>query len=66
MTPFTGRTPHRAPVPDHHESVQVVGFDLLAGGEHADGDRQIEAGPILLHIRRCEVNGGAAHRELEP
>ena len=47
---------------DHDEIVELIGSNLFAGGEHADGDGQIEAGPFFLHIGGREVDGGAAER----
>ena len=60
--------PHRAgerEFADHDEIVELVGFDLFARGQHADGDGQIEARPFLFHIGGREVDGGAAHRKFE-
>jgi hypothetical protein len=50
---------------DDHKVVELVGFDLFAGSQHADGDGQIKARPFLFHVGRREVDGGAAHREFE-
>ena len=68
----TGSTPlhrtHRAgqrQFADHDEIVELVGFDLFAGGQHADGDGQIEARPFLFHVGGREIDGGAAHRKFE-
>ena len=53
-TPLTGRTaPVERQFADHDEVVQLVGFDLFAGGQHADGDGQVEARPFLLHVGRA-------------
>ena len=50
---------------DDDEVVELVGFDLFAGGQHADGDGQIEARPFLFHVGGREVDGRAAHRKFE-
>ena len=47
------------------EIVKLVGFDLFAGGQHADGDGQVEARPFLFHVGGREVDGGAPHRKFE-
>ena len=67
-----GRTPlhrtHRAgqrEFADDDEVVELVGFHLFAGGEHADGDGQVEARPFLFHVGGRKVDRGAAHREFE-
>ena len=49
----------------HDEIVELVGLDLFAGGDHADGDGQVEARPFLLHVGRGQVDGGAAESEAE-
>jgi len=41
----------------------LIGDELFAGGQHADGNGQIEAWPLLFHIGRCEIDGAAAHRK---
>jgi hypothetical protein len=51
---------------DHGEVVQLAGVELFAGGQHADGNGEIETGAFLAHVRRGEVDGGAAHGEFEP
>jgi hypothetical protein len=48
-----------------NEIAQLVGRHLLAGGDHADGNRQIEARPFLPHVRRGQVAGPAAKGETE-
>ena len=50
---------------DHDEVIELIGFELFAGGEHADGDGQIETRPFLLHVGGREVDGRAAHRKFE-
>src|SRR6266404_8479840 len=50
---------------DHGEVVELVGLDLFAGGEHADGDGEVEAGAFLFDVGGGEIDGGAAHGELE-
>ena len=50
---------------DDDKVVELVGFDLFAGGQHADGDGQIEARPFLFHVGGREIDGRAAHRKFE-
>ena len=50
---------------DDDEIVELVGFHLFAGGQHAQRDGQIKARPLLLHVGGREVDGGAAHRKFE-
>ena len=47
------------------EIVELVGFDLFAGGQHADGDGQVKARPLLFHVGGREVDGRASHRKFE-
>jgi hypothetical protein len=35
-------------------------LNWVAGGQHTGGDGQIEAGSFLLHVRRGQIDGGAA------
>ena len=49
-----------------HEVFELVGFSLFAGRHHADGDGQVEARPLFFHVRRGQVDGGAAEGEIEP
>ena len=59
-------TPHAAgerEFADDDKIVELVGFDLFAGGEHSDRNRQVEARPFFFHVRRREVDGGLAHRK---
>ena len=48
---------------DDDKIVELVGFELFARGEHAEGDGQIEAGALLFHVGGREVDGRAAHRK---
>ena len=50
---------------DHDEMLELVGFNLLAGGEDADGDGQVETRAFLFHIGGREVDGSAAHGKFE-
>ena len=50
---------------DHQDALELGGLELLAGGEHADADRQIEARALLADVGRGEVDGNAAQRHLE-
>ena len=50
---------------DDDKIIELVGFDLFAGGEHPNGDGQIKARPFLFHVGGREVDGGAAHRKFE-
>ena len=47
------------------EIVELVGFDLFAGGEHAQRDGQVEARAFLFHVGGREVDGRAPHRKFE-
>jgi hypothetical protein len=51
---------------DDDEIVELVGFDLFAGGQHADGDGQVEARPLLFHVGGREVDGRAPIGNLKP
>ena len=60
--------PHRAgqrEFADDDEIVELIGFDLFAGGQHAERDGQVEARPFLFHVGGREVDGRAAHRKFE-
>ena len=50
---------------DDDEIIELVSFDLFAGGEHADGDGEIETGAFFFDVGGREVDGGAAHGEFE-
>ena len=41
-------------------------LNLVIGREHANGHGQIEARPLLLDIRRRQIDRRAPHRKLEP
>ena len=45
--------------------VQLIGFNLLAGGQHPQRDGQIKTGPFLPHVGGRQVDGGAAHGKFE-
>ena len=47
-------------------SLERLGRHLAAGGEQADGDREVEARACLAHVRGREVHGDPHQRELEP
>src|SRR5207247_8231481 len=49
----------------HDEVVQLVGLKLLAGSEHADGDREIKTWPFFFYVRGREINRGAAKSKSE-
>jgi hypothetical protein len=49
---------------NHDKVFELIGLDLFAGGDHADGDRQIEAWPFFLHVGGREVDRGAAEGEV--
>jgi hypothetical protein len=50
---------------DDYEIIELISFELFGGGEHADGDGQVEAGALLFYVRGGEVDGGASHREFK-
>jgi hypothetical protein len=50
---------------NHGKVVELVGLDLFAGGEDADGDGEIEAGAFFFDVGGSEVDGRAAHGEFE-
>lgn len=41
---------------------RALGVDLAAGGEDAQGDRQVEAPGILRQIGRREIDGESGRR----
>ena len=45
---------------------EVVPRQLVARGEHGDGQREVEARPRLAQVRGREVGGEPLERELEP
>ena len=50
----------------HHDKiVQLIGLKLVAGRQHADGNREIEARAFLFHVSGREIDRGAAHEKLE-
>ena len=49
---------------DDEEVLQLFGEHLLARGDHADGDWEIEAGALLFDVRRRQVDGHAAQWEI--
>jgi hypothetical protein len=51
---------------DHDEVIELIGAELFAGGEDANGDGEIEAGSFLFDVGRGEVDRGPAHGEFEP
>ena len=51
--------------PHDDKIVELVGFDLFPGGEHAQRDGQVEARPFLFHVGGREVDGRAPHRKFE-
>ena len=50
---------------DDDEVLELVGGELFAGGEHAEGDGQIEARAFFAEVGGREVDGGAALRKAE-
>ena len=50
---------------DDDEIVELIGFDLFAGGQHAQRNGQIETRPFLFHVGGREIDGRAAHRKFE-
>ena len=46
-------------------AIQRLARDLAAGGEDAQGDRQVEAAAVLGQVGRGQVDGDPARRELE-
>src|SRR6185436_2556442 len=64
-----GDSPQRAVEPelaDEPEPVDGAEWQLLAGDDHPDGDRQIEPGADLARAGRREVHGDALRRPLAP
>jgi len=51
--------------PDHDEVVQLIGLKLLAGSEHADGDRQIKTWSFLFYVCGREIDRRAAKSKSE-
>ena len=50
---------------DDDEIVELIGFELFAGGQHAQRNRQIKSRSLLFHVGGREIDGRAAHREFE-
>src|ERR1019366_10598518 len=50
---------------NHNEILKLVGFELFAGGNHADGDGQVEAWPLFLYVRWGKVDRGPTESEAE-
>ena len=50
---------------DGRVPLELVARHLPRRGEHGERDRQVEAGALLPQLRRREVDGDAAARELE-
>ena len=46
---------------DDAEIGQARAIELVFGGEHAQGDGQVEAGAFLFDVGGGEIDGGAAH-----
>ncbi|MNE41229.1 hypothetical protein D3C80_1352890 [compost metagenome] len=44
---------------------QGAGWQLAAGGEHAEGDGQVEAAAVLGEVGRRQIEGDAAGRKVE-
>ena len=50
----------------HHDKIlELIGFDLFAGGGHPDGNGQVKAWSLLLHVGRGEIDRRAAKAEVE-
>lgn len=49
---------------DGDEFVEHVGLDLFAGGQHAEGDGQVETGAFFFDVGGGEVDGALAHGKL--
>jgi hypothetical protein len=66
------RAAHRSDLAGERElaeeqgAVDGGGRHGAGGGEQADGDREVEAGPVLLPVGRREVHRDAPQRELKP
>lgn len=56
------RTAHRAngagqgEFADHDEVIELIGGELFAGGENADGNGEVETWAFLAKISRCEIH----------
>src|SRR3712207_8678383 len=48
--------------PDRYD---VVRWELAAGDEQRDGEREVESGADLAQVRRREVDGDALQRKVE-
>ena len=64
--------PHRPQRPverqlaDEERAVEGVRIDDAGGAQHADGDRDVEGGPVLAQVGGRQVDGDPARRQLEP
>ena len=58
--------PVNASLPTNDKIAQLIGHQLVIAREHADVDGQIETQPLLLDIRRHEIDGGPARGNCEP
>ena len=50
----------------HDKIIQLIGLQLLARGQHPDGDGQIKTRPLLLHVGGGEVDRGRPMGNLKP
>ena len=50
---------------DHDEILELIRFKLLTRGQHAYGDRQIEARSLFLNIGGREIDRRAPHGKLK-
>ena len=45
------------------ELIKLIRLQLLAGGEHADGDGQVKTRPLFFDVGGREIDGRTTHRE---
>src|SRR5207248_246388 len=55
--------PIQSQLTHHHEILELICLKLLAGGQHPDGNREIEARSFLFDICRREIDRRAAESE---
>ena len=48
---------------DDDEIIQLIRFDLFAGGEHAQRDGQVKTWPFFFDVGGRQIDGGLAHGE---
>lgn len=51
---------------EQNEIFQIIAVDAAGRAEQPDGNRQVESGPVLADIGRCQVDCDSAGREIVP